>query len=78
YAPDALAVADVDLAERIGKYAELTGVPELRARLLLERRPDLYGLLTQARPPLAERYPGARLTLPARVGTGDKSGKDPS
>jgi predicted amidohydrolase len=35
----------------------LTQTPSLRERHLFERRPDLYNVLTQPVPPLADRYP---------------------
>jgi predicted amidohydrolase len=35
----------------------LTNTPSLRERHLFERRPDLYGTITELKPPLVHRYP---------------------
>ncbi len=39
----------------------ITGVADMRARLCLERRPDLYRLITEPQPPLALQYKDKKL-----------------
>lgn len=63
YRAGAVVMAEVDFAqERVGKFADLVGFPELRARLALERKPHAYQVLTEAKPPLLLRYPGRQIT----------------
>jgi len=54
--------AEMDFArERVGKFADLVGFPELRARLAMERKPQAYGVISAPQPPILSRYPGKRI-----------------
>lgn len=59
---------DFDLVVPDGFNALFSGVDSVRARHLLERRPELYSVLTDEQPPLAQNYPDVALqTSPEQV-----------
>ncbi|MDD4743461.1 MAG: carbon-nitrogen hydrolase family protein [Eubacteriales bacterium] len=59
---------DFDLVVPDGFNALFSGVDSVRARHLLERRPELYGVLTCGQPPLKQNYPDIALkTSPEEV-----------
>jgi predicted amidohydrolase len=59
---------DYDLVVPDGFNALFSGVDSVRARHLLERRPGLYGVLSDEQPPLKQNYPDIALqTSPEQV-----------
>ena len=62
YRPDAVVFADLDFSrEREGKFADLVGFAELRPRLAMERRPEVYGVVVEKQPPVMARYRGKKI-----------------
>jgi hypothetical protein len=55
--PGALAIADIDPfgGRQVGDFANTQA--DMRARLFRERRPALYGRLTEPRPPILDQLP---------------------
>jgi predicted amidohydrolase len=56
---------DFDMADKYDYNNFFSGVPSVRARMLLARRPELYTAISSEKPEISERYTGMRFKTEA-------------
>lgn len=64
--PDTVVIARIDFAKELLDespwWTAVNGTNLIRARTMMQRRPETYRMLTEQHPPILDRYPDVRLT----------------